>query len=316
VSEREDLWPLWPGRALQTRRRAARRRRALAGSAILLVLALVMVVVATAGGSHPAGVIGRHRESVRLDERGQAGHRAGISGRRTSGLLARENRAIDRLLARQSFISVGGRERREIALSFDDGPGPYTPRLLDQLNRLRVPATFFEIGFMIHYFHAALTRELHMHAVIGDHTEIHPMMAALSPAAQASQILTQTGQLARYRAPFPRLYRPPYGSFNPATFAILHHLRMLMVLWSVDTDDYLQPGVAVIVHRALAGAQPGAIILMHDAGGTRTQTIAALPLIVHALRHRGYKLVTIPQLILQDPPTGRVPATPTNLSGG
>lgn len=89
-----------------------------------------------------------------------------------------------------------------------------------------------------------------------------------------------------------------------------------MVLWSVDTDDYLQPGVAVIVHRALAGAQPGAIILMHEAGGTRTQTIAALPLIVHALRHRGYKLVTIPQLILQDPPTGRVPATPTNLSGG
>ncbi len=195
----------------------ARRRRALAGSAILLMLVAVLAVVLSAGGSHPAGVTGGHRQSVRLDQHqpGQAGHRAGTPGRRTSGLLARENRAIDRLLARQPFISVGGRQRREIALSFDDGPGPYTPRLLDQLNRLRVPATFFEIGFMIHYFHAALTRELHMHAVIGNHTETHPMMAALSPAAQASQILTQTGQLARYRAPFPRLYRPPYGSFNP-----------------------------------------------------------------------------------------------------
>lgn len=169
---------------------------------------------------------------------------------------------------------------------------------------------------MIHYFHAALTRELHMHAALGDHTETHPMMAQLSAAAQASQILAQTEQLARYRAPFPRLYRPPYGSFNPATFQILHRLRMLMVLWTVDTDDYLRPGVPVIVHRALAGARPGAIILMHDAGGTRTQTIAALALIVHALRRRGYKLVTIPQLILQDPPTGPAPATPTNLSGG
>jgi peptidoglycan-N-acetylglucosamine deacetylase len=77
-------------------------------------------------------------------------------------LLARENEAIDRLLERQPFIAAGGSERREIALTFDDGPGPYTPHLLDELERLHVPATFFEIGFMFRWFHGSVARELRM----------------------------------------------------------------------------------------------------------------------------------------------------------
>ncbi len=87
-----------------------------------------------------------------------------------------------------------------------------------------------------------------------------------------------------------------------------------MVLWTIDTGDYLDPGVRVIFHRAVAGARPGAIILLHDGGGDRAQTIAALPYIVHALRDRGYKLVTIPQLILDDPPLSRQ-ALPAHLAG-
>ncbi len=223
--------------------------------------------------------------------------------------------AIDRLLARQPFVSAGGSERREIALTFDDGPGPYTPQVLDQLQRLRVPATFFEIGFMFQWFHGSFSRELRMGDVIGDHTETHPMMGELPAAAQRREIVEQTRWIALYGGPFPRLWRPPYGSYNATTLAILHEEHMLMVLWTVDTDDYLRPGVAAIVHNALAGARPGAIILMHDAGGDRTQTIAALPLIVHALRRRGYALVTVPQLILQDPPE-RVQRLPTDISGG
>ncbi len=229
-------------------------------------------------------------------------------------MAARENRAIDRLLARQPFISVGGAERREIALTFDDGPGPYTPRLLDQLQRLHVPATFFEIGFMFQWFHGSASRQLRMGEVIGDHTETHPMMAELPAAAQESQILDQTEWVRKYGGPFPRLWRPPYGSYNANTLAILHHERMLMVLWTVDTDDYLRPGVATIVHKALSGARPGAIILMHDGGGDRTETIDALPPIVMALRERGYKLVTVPQLILDDPPQ-HVQHLPAGLAG-
>jgi peptidoglycan/xylan/chitin deacetylase (PgdA/CDA1 family) len=89
---------------------------------------------------------------------------------------------------------------------------------------------------------------------------------------------------------------------------------MLMVLWSVDTGDYQQPGVEVIVHRALEGAKPGAIILMHDAGGDRSQTVAALPTIIRDIRARGMHLVTVPQLVRYDPPPAGQPL-PQNLSG-
>jgi len=94
----------------------------------------------------------------------------------------------------------------------------------------------------------------------------------------------------------------------------LRSLHLLMVLWSVDSEDYLQPGVATIVQRALAGAHPGAIVLMHDAGGTRTQTIEALPIIIRELRARGFHLVTVPQLLQDDPPPAGQPL-PSSLSG-
>jgi peptidoglycan-N-acetylglucosamine deacetylase len=74
-----------------------------------------------------------------------------------------------------------------------------------------------------------------------------------------------------------------------------------MILWTVDTDDYQLPGVQAIVDRTVDGAKPGGIILMHDAGGDRTETVAALPQIIKRLRARGYKLVTIPRLLLDNP---------------
>jgi peptidoglycan/xylan/chitin deacetylase (PgdA/CDA1 family) len=75
-----------------------------------------------------------------------------------------------------------------------------------------------------------------------------------------------------------------------------------MVLWSVDSQDYRRPGAKAIVRRVLNGAKPGAIVLMHDAGGRRSQTVAALPEIIRRLRKRNFKLVTVPQLIMDDPP--------------
>jgi chitin deacetylase len=97
------------------------------------------------------------------------------------------------------------------------------------------------------------------------------------------------------------LFRPPYGLWNATTLRLLHKAQMLMVLWTVDTNDYRLPGVAAIVHAAVAGARPGAIILMHDAGGNRSETVAALPQIIRALRARRYELVTVPQLLLDNP---------------
>jgi peptidoglycan/xylan/chitin deacetylase (PgdA/CDA1 family) len=139
-------------------------------------------------------------------------------------------------------------------------------------------------------------------------------MATLSAHDQYEELFEQLARIELLGGRRPTLFRPPYGSFNATTMKELAKLHLLMVLWSVDTEDYLQPGVSVIVERALAGAHPGAIILMHDAGGTRTQTIEALPLIITKLRAEGYHLVTIPRLLLDDPPPHGEPLPP-NLSG-
>jgi peptidoglycan/xylan/chitin deacetylase (PgdA/CDA1 family) len=205
-------------------------------------------------------------------------------------------------------VSVAGRRRREIALTFDDGPGPYTLRVVRVLRRMHVPATFFQLGFSEHWFTDAERALLRDPAfVIGDHTEIHPRLDRLDEAQQRAQIDEQAAVLRAAGGPSPRLFRPPYGVFDASTLALLGQRHMLMVLWTIDTQDYRRPGVLVIVHRALAGARPGAIVLMHDAGGDRTQTIAALPRIIRTLRARQYRLVTVPRLLHDDPPPREQP---------
>jgi|SRR5271166_141772 len=225
-----------------------------------------------------------------------------------------QNAAVASVLAYTPFVKEGAGRGRDIALTFDDGPGPYTPGVLEVLERTHVHATFFVIGKMLRYFSPSAVREIRDGDVIGDHTETHPEMALLSAHEQHEELFEQIARIELLDGPRPVLFRPPYGSFNATTMSELHRLHLLMVLWSVDTGDYLQPGVSVIVQRALAGAHPGAIILMHDAGGTRTETIAALPTIIRDLRARGYRLVTVPQLLDDDPPPAGLPLPP-NLSG-
>jgi peptidoglycan/xylan/chitin deacetylase (PgdA/CDA1 family) len=233
---------------------------------------------------------------------------------RAADTVAAEQKAIDSVLAYTPSVTSGGPSGNEVALTFDDGPGPYTQQLVATLDKLRVHATFFAIGDQEQYFSAGTLAEVKSGDTIGDHTETHPMMATLSPHEQYEQLFDQMAQIEVVGGKRPRLFRPPYGSFNATTFKQLHHLHLLMVLWSVDTADYTLPGTSAIVHTALAGAKPGAIILMHDGGGNRSETIAALPAIVKGLRKRGLRPVTVPQLLMDDPPPHGLPL-PTNLSG-
>jgi peptidoglycan-N-acetylglucosamine deacetylase len=193
-------------------------------------------------------------------------------------------------------------------LTFDDGPGPYTPKVLIALNRLHVKATFFVIGQQERRFHAALIAEDRRGHVIGDHTETHPHLGSLTPADQHRELLLPSEQLAAYGLSRPLLFRPPYGSYDKATLTQLKHLGMLMVLWTVDSQDYHRPGVQQIVARVVGGARPGAIMLLHDGGGDRSQTVDAIPKIVKRLRAKHYHLVTLPRLLAEDPPPrGRRP---------
>jgi|SRR5580692_1589287 peptidoglycan/xylan/chitin deacetylase (PgdA/CDA1 family) len=287
----------------QARRALIRRRRGAATVVLLCVLALVAVLVALSGSHHA------HAAPTIATQLGAGATRAPLGKRRES-----PGEAVKAVLAYTPFVKEGGDRGRDIALTFDDGPGPYTPGVLSVLERLHVHATFFVIGEMLRYFSASALRELRDGDVIGDHTETHPEMATLSAHDQREELFEQIARIELLGGPRPVLFRPPYGSYDATTMRELHALRLLMVLWSVDTEDYLQPGVSVIVEHALAGAHPGAIILMHDAGGTRTQTIAALPVIIGKLRARGFHLVTVPELLRDDPPpSGR--ALPSSLRG-
>jgi peptidoglycan/xylan/chitin deacetylase (PgdA/CDA1 family) len=281
-----------------------RRRR---GAAVVVPLAalVLVVVVVTAPGSHHA-----HTASTIASRLGGRVTRAPTRSKPEESLDA----AVKAVLAYTPFVKEGGVRGRDIALTFDDGPGPYTPGVLSVLERLHVHATFFVIGEMLRYFSASALRELRDGDAIGDHTETHPEMATLSARDQREQLFEQIARIELLGGPRPVLFRPPYGSYDVTTMRELHALHLLMVLWSVDTEDYLQPGVSAIVEHALAGAHPGAIILMHDAGGARTQTIAALPMIISKLRARGFRLVTVPELLRDDPPPPGRPL-PSSLRG-
>jgi peptidoglycan/xylan/chitin deacetylase (PgdA/CDA1 family) len=226
-----------------------------------------------------------------------AGAAAGLDAGQVS-----EQDAVGRVLAYTPVISRGGGAHREIALTFDDGPGKYTPAVLAALHRLHVHATFFVVGSQERFFHAATAAAIRGGHVVGDHTETHARLTRLAAPGQYAEMLVPLQWLSLYGLPRPLLFRPPYGAFNQDTVQQLKRLGMLMVLWSVDTQDYVDPGVRVVVKRALEGAHPGAIMLMHDGGGNRSQTVAAIPIIVRALRRRHYRLVTVTQLLKDDPP--------------
>ena len=222
--------------------------------------------------------------------------------------------AVDRVLEYTDYIEAGTRRKREVALTFDDGPSPWTPKLVKILRRKNVPATFFPVGNAIQEYprHLQLLRERGF--LVGDHTMTHPLMGQLPADTQASEIDLQAGLVQGAGLAYPRLFRPPYGSLNPDTRLLLHERRMLMVLWSVNPQDYYRPGVKTIVSRVMTTVKPGSIVLMHDGGGDRSQTVAAVPRIVRKLRARGYTLVTVSRLLQDDPPL-RSQGPPPNLAG-
>lgn len=239
---------------------------------------------------------------------GKTNVRAGIAARTQSRRGAirqraarRERRAIDQTRSFTPYVARGSPSRREIALTFDDGPGPDTPRIMRVLRRLHAPATFFFVGQQVDVFGYILGEEQTRGFAIGNHTQNHVPLGRLRAPAQRRQLLAAAQRGRRYRVHEARYFRPPYGSYNRATLQVARRLGLLMVLWTADTGDYRRPGVNAIIQAAVQRARPGWIVLMHDAGGPRRQTVRALPHIIHQLRRRGFRLVTVPQMLADAP---------------
>ncbi len=265
-----------------------RRRRLAPAIAILVGLALL----ALAGGW-----LAHHRHGR---PRAAAAARAPTSTRH--GAEERRERAFRRLVAREAGVAHAGARGRLVALTFDDGPGPYTGAVVRELRRLRAPATFFVIGFQLHWYRPLLRRMARDGFAIEDHTWHHPDLRRLSNAQVRQEIVRTRRAVRRLTGALTRLVRPPDGGLDRRVLTDIARAGMATILWSVDTADWSRPGTRAIIRRVVSGARPGAIILMHDGGGDRAQTVAAVPVIVRALRARGYRLVTVPTLLAEAPP--------------
>jgi len=211
---------------------------------------------------------------------------------------------IDALTAAGRCLESGTPARPEVALTFDDGPNPpYTGQILDILARYAVPATFFCIGLNAAAHPDEVTRaagELH---ALGNHTWSHPLLPELTRAQFAAQV-ERTGEVIAQAGGGkpPALFRPPYGSRSPEVARWFAEMDPTVVLWDVDPDDWAMPGPDAIARRVLDQAGSGSVILMHDGGGDRSQTVAALPAVIEGLLARGYRFVRADELV---PATGR-----------
>jgi peptidoglycan/xylan/chitin deacetylase (PgdA/CDA1 family) len=186
--------------------------------------------------------------------------------------------------------------RREVAIGFDDGPWPDTAQFVGMLERQHAQATFFLIGEQVAAsYRSTLLRELRDGDVLGDHTFTHPDLVTSGGAyGQLQNTLRAIRQLTGYT---PCVFRPPYGAYDQSVVDTARSLDLATVLWNVDPTDWALPGTEAIVARVLGQVQPGSIILSHDGGGPRGETLAAYPTIISRLRARGYRIVTIPQLL-------------------
>ena len=176
-----------------------------------------------------------------------------------------------------------------VALTYDDGPGPDTARLLDLLEAAKAPATFFMLGQNANTSAAVVRRAASLGMVIANHTWDHRDLKRLSPTEQRREVDSARAVLGQLSGQPVDLLRPPYGSFGDPT----RSLGAPLILWDVDTEDWKNRSAEATTTRALATVQAGSVILMHD---IHPSSVDATPGIIATLRTRGFTLVTVPQL--------------------
>jgi peptidoglycan-N-acetylglucosamine deacetylase len=182
---------------------------------------------------------------------------------------------------------------KAIALTIDDGPDPvYTPQVLALLQQYRVTATFSMIGIHVEsYPHLAQSVAGAGHR-IANHTWTHANLPTLKPPAVHDEMARASDAISAATGIQPGLFRAPYGAWSAATIAQCEQLQMIPLDWSVDPRDWSRPGVASIVGNIMKNTRPGSIILEHDGGGDRSQTVAALRIVLPQLLSQGFTFQT------------------------
>ena len=192
-----------------------------------------------------------------------------------------------------SRVSVPG---PYVALTFDDGPhATNTPRLLDILRSRNVKATFYVIGKCVDLYPTIVRRTVAEGHEIGNHTYTHTKLSGLSNDRVLDELKKTDEAIFRASGVHPRTMRPPYGALLQSQREMVHNtLGYPTIMWSVDPLDWKRPGPSVVTSRIMAGTTNGGIILVHDLHGS---SVDAMPATIDALLKKGYRFVTVSQLI-------------------
>jgi peptidoglycan-N-acetylglucosamine deacetylase len=190
----------------------------------------------------------------------------------------------------------GPRDRRRLALSFDDGPGRLTEAVLEILSRHGARATFNVLGERVEEHEALLRRTCAEGHELGNHAFRHDRLAG-RPREAYRQLRRTNAVIERVAGIRPRLFRPPYGSVSRSVVLAARLAGLTTVRWDVDPHDYEKPGAETIHRRVVRRVQPGSIVLLHDERRALEQTTVALDTIVPELRERGYEFVTVSEVL-------------------
>ncbi|MEU3984207.1 polysaccharide deacetylase family protein [Streptomyces sp. NPDC026672] len=195
---------------------------------------------------------------------------------------------------REPILRMSG-AGRHMLLTFDDGPDPdFTPHVLDTLARHDVRATFFVCGEMADWNRDLLARMADEGHVVGNHTWSHPQLNLLKRGRIRDEMERTSDVVEKAYGDRPQWFRAPYGAWNRAVFQLGAEMGMEPLAWTVDSLDWTVPGTRTIIDRIEDGAAPGVVVLSHDAGGDRSQTVSALRRYLPRLLDDGYHL-TVPR---------------------
>jgi peptidoglycan-N-acetylglucosamine deacetylase len=178
---------------------------------------------------------------------------------------------------------------RAIYLTFDDGPGAFTQQVLDILARYNAKATFFVIGENVGGSPSLVRAMRQAGHSVQNHTWGHPNLTKYSNSGIRSQVSDTDNAIRNAGGGRSTCVRPPYGATNKRVRSVLQGMGKRQALWTIDTNDWQRPGANAIYRTVVNQARPGSIVLAHDGGGMREQTVAALPRILETLSDRGYK---------------------------
>jgi len=211
----------------------------------------------------------------------------------------------------RTYLTAVNVEEPVVAMTFDDGPSAVlTPRLLDILKQRNIKATFFVLGQLVQEHPEIVARAVAEGHEIANHSWDHKALNKLGEGGLQHELADTSAEITKATGKPVTLMRPPYGATNPRlNRAIEKEYGMKVILWSVDPLDWKRPGPQVVEQRILAGAKPGAIILSHD---IHPGTIDAMPATLDALTAKGYKFVTVSELLAMESkkPAAAPAATP------